>query len=457
MKHHRLAVLIAAVTLVMDILDLTIVNVAIPSLRGFFGADGAVAQWMVAGYATVFAILLATGGRMGDIYGYRRMLMIGMAGFVLASLGCGVAQEARQLIAARLLQGGAAALMLPQVMSLVQILYPPHKRVAILSVFGVLGGAAAVTGPVLGGLIIGADLFGLGWRPIFLINLPVGLLALALAPLCLPTGGSPHAPRLDLPGMALSAMAVLAVMLPLIQGPDLGWPLWCWLSLAAAPLLVLLLARYSRWKMRRDGSALIVPALFQVPAFAHGLAVIVSFEAAVSGLLFTLSLLLQQGLGMSPAQAGLAHVPYAIGASVGIAGLTRRILPKLGARLLGVGALVMGSGVAVLLALLALVPAGLLTPLTLAPVLLAMGLGMGLVVGPLSPLALSEVDTGHAGAASGLLKTVQQLGGAFGVAAAGGLFFRAGFAASALIVFSGLFLVVALSRRFPDAPKLRAG
>jgi len=456
MKYHRLAVLVAAVTLVMDILDLTIVNVAIPSLQASFGAGAAVAQWMVAGYATVFAILLVTGGRLGDIYGYRRILMLGMGGFVLASLGCGAAVTPVQLIAARLVQGGAAAMMLPQVMSLVQILYPPHRRVSILSVFGVLGGAAAVAGPVLGGLIIGADWFGLGWRPIFLINGPVGLLALALARLCLPSGGSPRAPRLDLPGMILSAVTVLAVMFPLIEGRDFGWPGWCFALLGGAVPLALLLARYSLGRMRRDGSALIVPDLFRIPAFARGLAVSVSFEAAASGLLFTLSLLLQQGLGLSPAAAGLAHVPYALGVAVGIGGLTRRILPRVGARLLGWGALVMGCGLTGLLLLLGLAPPAALTPLTLSPVLLAMGLGMGLVTGPLSPLALSEVDPGHAGAASGLLKTVQQLGGAFGVAAAGGLFYAWGFAAGAVIVFAGLGSVAVLARKFPTSPRLTA-
>jgi len=230
-KRRQMALVVVAGAFMMDLIDLTIVNVALPSIQRDLSADTAQMQWMVAGYAVAFAILLITGGRLGDTHGYRRLFMIGMAGFTLTSLLCGLSVSGPMLVAARLAQGATAALMLPQVMSLIQVMYPPAERIVALSVFGVLGGVAAVLGPVIGGLLIEADLFGLGWRPIFLINGPLGLIGLYAAWRLLPPGRSPHGGGVDLTGTALVAATLLALMLPLLQGgrmhrPDTDLDYW---------------------------------------------------------------------------------------------------------------------------------------------------------------------------------------------------------------------------------------
>jgi EmrB/QacA subfamily drug resistance transporter len=457
---RRWALAVAACAFVMDIVDLTIVNVSLPTLRAQLGVGAAESQWLVAGYAMVFAVFLITGGRLGDIFGYRRMLLGGMAAFTAASLACGLAPDASVLVGARMAQGLAASVMLPQVGSLVQVMYPPQERVAALSLFGVMGGAAAVAGPLIGGLIIGADLIGLGWRPIFLINLPIGLFTIVAGRALLPGGGSPRAVRLDGPGVALTIATVGAVMVPLIEGRTQGWPAWSLLLLGAGLPLGAALVLYSRWRMARDGSALLVPALLRHRAFALGMGMATLFQAGLAGLLFMLTQVLQNGLGFSAEQAGLVHAPYALGSSLSIAVLARRALPRFGARVIAAGGVVMGAGLAVLAAQLSF---GAPTLWTLAPTMLAMGLGMGLVVGPLGPITLSEVDPAEAGAASGLSKAMQEFGGALGVAVPGGLYLelvsggtaaRAAFAPAALLVGAALLAVAGLSWGVPKRLKV---
>ena len=449
-RDRTLALAAVACAMVMDIVDLTIVNVAIPTLQARFDAGPAASQWLVAGYSTIFAIFLISGGRLGDIFGYRRMLLTGMTAFMLASLACGLAPDVTVLVLARLAQGAAAAVMLPQVMSLVQVMYPPQERVSALSLFGVLGGAAAVGGPVLGGLIIGVDLFGLGWRPIFLINVPIGLLTILAIIRFVPEGRSPHALKLDWPGTALAMATVSALMLPLVQGREHGWPLWSLLLLAATGPLAVALMVYSRRRMAVDGSALVVPALFDDPGYRLGLAMAVLFQIGLAGLLFILTQALQVGLHYSPEVVGLVHVPYAVGASTAIGLLARKALPRFGAKVIIAGAATMTVGLIVLRAQLT---GGVASPWLLAPTMLTMGLGMGLIVGPLGPITLSEVDRARAGAASGLFKAVQEIGGAIGVAVPGGVYLslagqdpaRAiGAFSTALLLVGGSFAATAL-------------
>lgn len=223
-RRRTAALACVAAALVIDILDLTIVNVAIPTLRTRFGASEAAVQWLVAGYAGMFATLLVTGGRLGDAFGYRRMLVIGLALFCLASALCGLAPDPTALVLARLAQGAAAAMVAPQINAVVQLLYPPQERVSALALFGVLGGAAAVCGPVLGGVLLGADLWGLSWRPIFLVNLPVGLAAIIGALVLLPATRAADRPRFDFGGTALVTVTLACALIPLVQGRELGWP-----------------------------------------------------------------------------------------------------------------------------------------------------------------------------------------------------------------------------------------
>lgn len=466
--QRSLALAIVATAMVLDLVDMTIINVAVPTLQAQLGASDAEVQWMVAGYSTVFSLLLITGGRLGDMVGYSRAFLLGVAGFTLTSLLCGIAQTPGQLVAARLLQGGAAAIMLPQVMSLTQIMYPPHERVSALALFGVLGGLAAVLGPVIGGFLLSANLLGLGWRPIFLVNLPIGIAALVLAARILPAGKSSRSPRLDVPGTCLVLALLVALIFPLIQGRDYGWPLWGFVLMGSSVPIAAILMRYSRGRMARDGSALIVPELFHARGFSFGLLTTIAFQIATGGLMFTLTLAMQRGLGFTPAQVGLAHVPYAFGASFAIGMLSRKALPRYGPVIISWGALLMVTGLAALTWLFHTPDLIAHAAPLLALPLLIMGLGMGLTGGPLPPCALSEADVDHAGAASGMLKAVQQLGAAVGTAAVGTLFFLVqpeqdvvsadalrAFSVSAGVICAMLLLTAVLALYIPRNLKIR--
>lgn len=439
------ALAVVACVVFLNVVDVTILNVAIPTIQRELQAGEAAIQWLVAGYASIFGVLIMTGGRLGDIYGYRKVLNAGLAGFVVTSLLCGVATSPETLIAARLAQGAAAALMTPQVSSVVQILYPPRERVAILGIFGVLGGAAAVAGPLIGGLLIEADLLGLGWRMIFLVNLPLGLVLLLAAAKFLPARKSPLAPRLDVAGTLLVTATFGTLLVPIVEGRVLGWPPWCLVLLAVSPVMLVGTLHYSRRRMRRDGSSMLVPGLFADRAFATGIGLATLFQASMAGTLFVLTLALQNGLSFSAGEVGLAHAPFAIGVAAGMGVLARRVLPRIGAALVPIGAAVMGTGLA---SVAWQIWSGIDRLLPYFPTMTTMGLGCGMILGSVTPIALSEVDTDYAGAASGTLKSLQEFGGAGGVAVIGGVYLSVsepGVAATSLSGFawsSGLTLVV---------------
>jgi EmrB/QacA subfamily drug resistance transporter len=412
----------------INVIDVTILNVAIPTIQRELGAGEDAIQWLVAGYASVFGILIMTGGRLGDIYGYRRVLNVGLAGFVVTSLICGLATSPATLIVARLAQGATAALMAPQVQSIIQLLYPPKERVAVLGVFGILGGAAAVAGPLVGGLLIEADLFGLGWRMIFLVNLPLGLALAFGAMRFLPARKSRLSPRLDIAGTVLVTATFGSILVPIVEGRVLGWPLWCIVLLAIAPVLLYSTLRYSRRRMRRDGSSILVPALFKERAFATGTSLAALFQASMAGTLFMLTLALQNGLFFSAGKVGLVHAPFAIGVATGIGILARKVLPRIGAGVILIGCGVMGTGLALVAWQILTGVDGLIPYL---PTMTMLGLGCGMILGSVTPITLSEVDTDFAGAASGTLNSLQEFGGAAGVAIIGGLYLSRSDAASA--------------------------
>jgi EmrB/QacA subfamily drug resistance transporter len=403
----------------INVIDVTILNVAIPTIQRELGAGEAAIQWLVAGYAALYGILIMTGGRLGDIFGYRRVLNAGLVAFVLTSLLCGLAQDPLMLIASRLAQGAAAALMTPQVSSVVQLLYPPRERVGILGVFGVLGGVAAVAGPLIGGLLIEANLFGLGWRMIFLVNVPLGLALIVGAMRFLPAQKSPLSPRMDIAGTVLVTATFGAVLVPLVEGRALGWPAWCLVLLAVSPLTLAVTVRYSRRRMRHDGSAMLVPDLFAEKAFALGIGLSALFQATMGGTLFILTLALQNGLSFSPGDVGLVHAPFAVGVATGVGVLARKILPRLGASLVMIGVATTAAG---LCGVSWQIWSGVGTLWPYFPTMAVMGLGCGMILGSVAPITLSEVDTNYAGAASGTLKSLQELGGAAGVAVVGGIF-----------------------------------
>jgi EmrB/QacA subfamily drug resistance transporter len=406
----------------MDLLDTTILNIAIPSIQNNLGASYAMIQWLIAGYSLAFATLLITGGRMGDVFGYKKLFMVGVSGFTVASLLCGLAWNTEVLVVARLLQGAMAALMVPQVMSMMQIMYKPSERVAVMGIFGALAGIAASLGPVIGGILIHFNIAGLEWRPVFLINVPVGLFALFMGWRYLPSGKSSHPLKLDLTGTALIVMALLLLVFPLIQGRELDWPLWVFMMMASAAPVLALFGWWLAHKNKKDKSPLIPPVLFKTRTFITGLLVNVVFQAAMAGFFLPFTLLLQVGLNYEVIKAALTGIPTAIGISVTIAILGQKLIPKLGRYALTLGTIVMAIGLWVLYFFVQ--RSGLnTTPWEFIPGLLITGMGMGLIMSPIFAVALNDVDQKHAGAASGVLNAVQQLGGAIGVALIGVFFF----------------------------------
>jgi EmrB/QacA subfamily drug resistance transporter len=438
----------------MVVLDFFIVNVAMPAMQADLHAGTGAIEWVVAGYGLTFATLLITAGRIGDRIGRRRAFAVGLTLFTVASAACGLAWSPAALVAARLVQGAAAALLSPQVLAIIGVAYTGPDRVRALSVYGIALGLAAAGGQLVGGVLVQADVAGLGWRSCFLINVPIGAVALALAPRLVPESRADGAARLDLAGTALVIAGLTAVVLPLVEGRQHGWPTWTWLSLAAAPALLGAFAVHQRRLERRGGAPLLPPALFADRAFSAGLLTQLVFWCGQASFFLVFALYLQLGRGLDALQAGLVFTILAaayLAASLDAPALAAR----LGRRLPAIGALMLAAGHALLAASVADVgtsgPIGLL-----APALLLIGAGMGLVITPLTATVLAGLEPHRAGAASGALATMQQVGNALGVAVTGVLFFGAldgGFAHAFEISLAELAVlcvaVAALTRLLP--------
>lgn len=421
-RQRTIALIIVALAFVMDLLDTTIVNIAIPSIQENLGASYATIQWLIAGYSLTFATLLITGGRMGDVFGYKKLFLVGVSGFSLASLLCGLAWNSEILIVARLIQGVTAALMVPQVMSLMQVMYKPHERAGVMGLFGALAGVAASLGPVIGGFLIHANIAGLDWRPIFLINVPVGIFALLMALKYLPEGKSPHPLRLDIWGTGIVVIAMLLLVFPLIQGRELDWPLWTFGMMAAALPVLAMFRWWQKRKDKKDGSALIDPSLLKVPSFIKGLVMNVIFQGVMVGFFLPFTLLLQIGLGYEVILAAVTGIPTAVGIAFSIGFFGQKLIPKLGRYALTLGSVVMLIGL-VTTYLIAKANGLDVSGWHFIPGLFITGTGMGLVMAPIFAITLNDVDARHAGSASGVLSAIQQLGGAIGVALIGVVFF----------------------------------
>lgn len=418
-RQKNLALVTLIVAIVLEIVDLTIVNTALPAIKADIGANAEAAQWIVASYALSFALLLMTGGRMGDSYGYRRVFLCGVAGFTLSSVACGLAANAEQLVAARLMQGATGAIMAPQFMALLQVLFNPLERVSKLALFGLVGGLASIAGPILGGILIEANLFDLGWRLVFLINLPVGIFAILSGLKFLPETRSTHPSGFDIGGMLLFGAAVLCLLWPLTRF-EAGWSWREWLCMTAVLPFTLLGWRHVSARVTAAQAALFDPTLLTILPFRLGLGISVAFAAANAGFLLTFAFALQAERGETPLATGLLHMPFGFGAMVGIAVLGRNFLPRYGKWVLVIGGVVMAMAAA---ATLAGIGTFALSWLQLAPILVVAGLGMGMLSGCISPVSVAQVDRAHAGAASALLKTCQQLGAALGIAMAGSVYF----------------------------------
>jgi MFS family permease len=403
---------------IMAIVDTNIVNVAVPAMHATLGASGAGLQLIVAGYTIAYAVLLITGARLGDILGHRRVFLAGVALFTLASLGCGLAPTTGVLVALRFVQGIGAATMIPQVLSLIQRTYTaPGQRARAMSLYATVISGGAVLGQVLGGLLVSANLFGSSWRPVFLVNVPVGLAVLAFGRL-LPAGRFDGVRTLDLPGLAVLTPAVFALVLPLVLGQPLGWPLWGWILLAASVVLFALLGRVEHRVAARGGQPILPRSLLGLPGMIAGLGGLFASMVVFGGWLFGLALELQDGLGESPLRAGLTFVPCGI--AFAIVSLNWRRLPaRYHERLPMIGFMVNGAG---------LVWAGLLLRsggdggVLLYVALAVSGGGMAGAFGALMGRVLSRVPVAIAADASGVIVTVNQLGIVVGIATFGSLY-----------------------------------
>jgi EmrB/QacA subfamily drug resistance transporter len=405
----------------MVLLDISIVNVAIPSIQRNIGASFGQIQLIFAGYQLAYAVVLITGGRLGDIYGRKKLFMTGMAGFVVASALCGFAQSADMLVISRVVQGLMAALMYPQVLSVLQVVFPPRERGAAFGIFGAVIGLATIAGPLLGGVLIGTSNDTARWRLIFLVNLPIGIAALVAARFLLSESRAPRARRLDVVGVLIISAALGLLTYPLVEGRDQGWPAWSFIMLVASLPAFLLFGWYERAKARRDGSPLIDLSMFRDRAFTAGTLLSAVFFSAIPAFFLIFSLTLQIGLGYSALHAGLTTVPWAVGTSFSSA-MSVRLAPRLGKRILWIGLVILIIGMGAIILTMRARGVNLDGP-ELIPALLVSGLGMGCIIAPLTNIILAGIHLGDAGAASGVLTTTQQIGGAIGVAVVGVIFF----------------------------------
>jgi EmrB/QacA subfamily drug resistance transporter len=439
----------------MVVLDFFIVNVALPSMQAHLHASSGAIEWVVAGYGLTNAVFLITGARLGDRWGRVRVFTIGLALFTLASAGCGLAGTPEVLVVSRLIQGSASALLMPVVLSIIGVLYDGADRARALAAYGMSMGLAAVSGQLIGGILVEANPAGLGWRSCFLINIPIGVLAVVAAPRVIPESRG-QAGSLDLAGTVLATLGLTAIVLPLVDGRAHGWPLWTWLSLATAPLLLSAFALQQRRLAARGGRPMMPPGLFATRGVTVGLAAQLLFWSGQASFFLVLSLYLQLGRGMSALHSGLVFTILA-GAYL----LTSLRAPALtmrhGRRVLAAGAALLAVGHVTLALTVADVGIGG-SVLALAPGLALVGAGMGLGITPLASLIMAAAPREHVGATSGVLSTMQNVGNAIGVAVVGVLFYGAvahGFAGAFELSVLALAVVlsgVALLARLIPAP-----
>ncbi|MFF5210048.1 MFS transporter [Streptosporangium sp. NPDC000396] len=402
----------------MTSLDFFIVNVAVPSIQRDLGAGDSAIQWVVAGFGLAIAAALITAGRLGDLYGQRRVFAVGLALFTLASLACGLAPTPGILVAARVAQGVSAALITPQVLAILRTSYQGVAQARTFSLYGLIMGIGAVFGQLIGGLLIKANLFGWDWRTCFLINLPFGAAALALVGRAVPASKPAGTARLDLPGVVLITGALIALTLPIIQGREQGWPVWTWAAMAGSLVLFAAFAAYQLRLGRGGGAPLVDMSLFGERAFSAGLLAQITFWMGQASYFLILALTLQVGRGQSALESGLLFVSIGAGFMI-TSSRAHRLTARLGTQVISVGALVMIAGLALQYAV---VDEGVWW---LSPGMFVDGLGMGMAIAPLTSTVVTRVSPRHAGAAAGVLSTAQQVGAALGVALIGVVFYDA--------------------------------
>jgi EmrB/QacA subfamily drug resistance transporter len=420
-RHRWLILAVVLAAECMDLIDASVVNVAAPLIARDFHASSTALEWIVGGYPLAIGVGLITGGRLGDLLGRRRMFLFGAAGFVVASVLCGVAPDAGFLIAARLVQGLFSSMMLPQGLGVLREVFPDDEQQKAFGIFGPVIGFSAVFGPLLGGGLIDWNLFGSGWRLVFFVNVPLGVAAVLAGRRLLPANQPNRGIRLDVVGTALVTAFSLLIVYPLIQGRADGWPWWTYASMVAGVVVLGIFAVNQRRRDRAGKSSLVTPSVFAHRAYSSGLLFSLLFFGGLSGSMLCATLFLQIGQGFTPIRAAICTVPLAAGLIVG-AGLSGAVLgPKFGRRTLQAGVAVSGLGWGLLI--LALRGHGTVGFVDLLPGLFAAGAGLGLVAAPLFDIVLASVTEREIGSASGVLNAVQQLAGSIGVAVLGTVFF----------------------------------
>jgi len=458
-----LALTVLLAGMFMSLLDTTIVNVALPTIRTSLEASESTLSWIISGYALAFGLVLIPAGRIGDRFGHKWVFFTGLAIFTAASVACGLAQDSTSLIVARVIQGIGGGIFFPPVTAFIQLMFPPMKRGKAFGIMGAVIGISSALGPVIGGLLIEAIGEDTGWRWIFAINLPIGVIALIAAVILLPKGAEGKKLSTDGVGLLLLSGALVAILVPLIQGQEQGWPLWTYLTLAGGVVLLVLFAFWERFLAARGSEPLVPPHLFSHKAFTGGVILALVYFAAFTSIFFTISLLWQSGLGHSALESGLVSTPFAIGSIIG-ASQSDRLAQKLGRTVLVIGVGLVAIGLIAMWLILLLVDVSDLTNWDLLAPMLVAGFGGGLFIAPNARFITATVDRTEAGAASGVIGTMQRIGSAIGIAVIGSILFGQvadygitgpadvapafGEAATAALGASAIFAVVAFALVF---------
>ena len=417
---HPFGVFILLAGAFMPIMDFFITNVALPSIDATLHASPSELELVIAGYGVAYAALLVLGGRLGDRHGRRGIFLGALVGFVLASLACGLAPSAGFLIGARIVQGATAALLIPQVLATFHHTLDGERKARALALYGATSGIAAVVGQIVGGLLVSANIAGSTWRPIFLVNVPVGIIVLIVAARIVPSTRSPHPVGVDVPGTILFAATLTALLVPLTEGHSLGWPAWTWVLIALAVVLGYLTFRVERRAEARGEVPLLPPSLLRLPSMSRGLVMVLIFSMGFGAFMFVFALTVQDGLRDDALHGGLAIVPMA---ALFLAGslLAPKLIGRFGRAALSGGALVQLTG---LVWLVAVIASGWphVSLLSMALPLALVGAGQSMLFAGLFRSVMADVPMHLGGIGGGALITLQQSGLALGVATLGTLY-----------------------------------
>ncbi|CAB4543593.1 MAG: DHA2 family efflux MFS transporter permease subunit [Actinobacteria bacterium] len=455
-KYRWLVLTVVLVAEIMDLFDATIVNVAGPTLAQKLSASNTDLQWVIGGYALALGSGLILGGRLGDRFGRRNMFLFGLAGFTLVSLLCAIAPNIESLIVFRFVQGFLGAMLLPQGFGLIRESFPPKEFGKAFAAYGPAFGLGGILGPVIGGFLIEANIFDLGWRAVFLVNLPIGIVSYVLAAKYLPKNVPDKSVKIDLLGSFLVILASGMLVYPLIKGQEAGWPLWTFLMLGGSVVVFVLFAWLERVTEARGGTPLIDASIFKKRAYTFGIASLGLYFAGFTGVYLILTLFLQFGENFTSAEAGLGNIPIALGSAIGGTISGAFLADKIGGRFtLQIGAVIQLIGLGLMW--VAVPSVDNFSIWQLVPALVISGIGTGLIAAPIFDTVLSTVDSRQSGSASGVLSAVQSVSSSVGVAIFGTVFFNflvlgqadAGFRNALIVQFVLLVLFAIVSSVLP--------